>query len=269
MLNLYDILREVLNEAITPQEVTDAINNKVRVLIQYDDEKTHHTGMRIIEPYVYGTSRAGNDVLRAYQYNGDTARGVPKWKLFRLDRVTSWEPTEQHFNIDPKRNGWNAEDYNENGDGSMVNVLAQVQFDRSGESFSPNDTLNKIRRQRQNAQQSQPINVFKQGDNGNGPVIDDNMRDMIRRNMEITNKEKEQNGFNIKQIPRNSRGPIIPQDGESIEDARRRRKRERDRDYYYNVRKPRRQMAMADRGPIRSKGNEDNEEEIPLNDIER
>ena len=39
MINLYDILQEILTETVTPQDVNDAINNKIQVIINYSDEK--------------------------------------------------------------------------------------------------------------------------------------------------------------------------------------------------------------------------------------
>lgn len=127
-LNLFDILQNVLNEAVSSEDVNDAINNKFQVIINYRDDKSRAIEKRLIEPYVYGLSKAGNEVFRAYQYEGDTFRGKPKWKLFRLDRVESWNPTNQHFNQQPNERGWNAEHYNEN-DGSMPTVLNSVKFD--------------------------------------------------------------------------------------------------------------------------------------------
>ena len=72
---------------------------KYRILINYDDEDNHATGTRLVEPYVLGYTKAGNLAFRGYQYEGDTVRGVPKWKLFRLDRVINWQPTKQKFNV--------------------------------------------------------------------------------------------------------------------------------------------------------------------------
>ena len=128
MINLYEILQEILSESVTPQDVNDAIDNKLQVIINYSDEENHAPKKRLIEPYAYGMTKSGNAVIRAFQYNGDTFRGIPKWKLFRLDRITNWQPTEQHFNAQPKERGWNAEAYNEHGDNTMSNVLNQVVF---------------------------------------------------------------------------------------------------------------------------------------------
>jgi hypothetical protein len=243
MLNLYEILQQVLVENAFPKDVIDAINNKYRVIINYSDGENSAPNKRLIEPYAYGLSKAGNSVLRAYQYNGDTKRGIPKWKLFRLDRITSWQPTNQHFNISPNQNGWSAEDYNENGDGSMQTVLSQVKFDNGDNLYSPNDRLNKERLKTNRLKNSTPINIntMKEPSNQSGPIIepkntninantsasdikqpiqqqepqtnrgpivnndinktdtsnDNNFQQMLKRNLDITQKEKDRRGFSL------------------------------------------------------------------------
>lgn len=154
-LNLYNILQEVLNEAVDSNSVIDAIASKRQVIIKYSDEKDRAPGKRIIEPYVYGTTKAGNPCFRAFQYEGDTFRGKPKWKLFRLDRVTNWQPTDRHFNTTPAANGWPAEGYNEAGDDSMSQVLYQVHFDGNEEP----DSLTAARAKTERLQNSTPIKV--------------------------------------------------------------------------------------------------------------
>jgi len=222
MINLYEILQEVLNESVSTSSVDDVINNKYRVLINYDDEHYHATGIRLIEPYAYGYTKAGNLALRGYQYNGDTARGVPKWKLFRLDRIISWKPTTQKFNVEPKNNGWNAEPYNPNGDG-LITVLNQVNFDNNNEElYSPNNRLNNLRKRTDNIKQSTPINVSqfqKQPKPNQGGPVDNNVtqsvsdnnksefQKMLDRNLELTRKEKEKRGFSLSN-DNIKRGPI-------------------------------------------------------------
>lgn len=143
MFNLYDILSEItgkrgpINEnGATPGDVVDAITKKVIVKIHYDDGSSHKTGTRFIEPFAYGVSKAGNDVLRAFQVeagpNG-TLRGAPKWKLFRLDRIQDWRPTRTTFELTPDEAGWaNAMYFNRNGDNSMVSVKAIVDMPHHG-----------------------------------------------------------------------------------------------------------------------------------------
>ena len=220
MINLYEILQEILNESVTPQDVNNAIDNKLQVIINYSDEKNRAPKKRLIEPYAYGMSKGGNAVLRAFQYNGDTFRGVPKWKLFRLDRITNWQPTEQHFNAQPKERGWNAEAYNEHGDNTMTDVLNQVVFDYDDTSNNPyqkGSKLYNIRKQTDNIQQSKPINLQQMQDNPPGPIIqqpkekdkqNNDFQKMLQKNLEITRKEKAKRGFSLSK-PNNPRGPIV------------------------------------------------------------
>ena len=212
MLNLYEILKEVLNESVSSDSVNDAINNKYRILINYDDEDNHATGTRLVEPYVLGYTRAGNLAFRGYQYEGDTVRGVPKWKLFRLDRVINWQPTKQNFNVEPKDNGWSAEPYNYNGDGSLTSILNQVSFDNKEELFSPNDRLNTLRKKTDMLKNSTPINISQMQNqpkpNNSGPIANNvtnsvsnqntpDFQKMLDRNLELTRKEKTKRGFSL------------------------------------------------------------------------
>lgn len=178
-INLFNILKQVLTEEVDPKDVNHAINNKKRVVIRYNDEgkkdgSGRSEGARFIEPYVYGYTKSGNPCFRAYQYNGSSFRGVPKWKLFRLDRVISWEEMNSHFTVEPRENGWNAELYNRNGDESMSSVENQVHFDDL-HPYEPNSSLQASR------------------NNSNGSLIDrdSELQKMIDRNLNITAKEKQ------------------------------------------------------------------------------
>ena len=213
MINLYEILQQVLNESINPDSINDAINNKYRLLINYDDEKYHATGVRLVEPYVLGYTKAGNLAFRGYQYEGDTVRGVPKWKLFRLDRVISYKPTKQIFNVEPRENGWNAEAYNNNGDGSLVSILNQVSFNNEKEElYSPNNRLNTLRKKTDVMKKSTPINISQMQNqpkpNDGGPITNNvtksvsdkntpEFQRMLDRNLELTRKEKAKRGFSL------------------------------------------------------------------------
>lgn len=75
--------------------VNNAIRNLHPAKIRYDDgEEDAKTGLRTIYPVAYGISTAGNPVVRAYQPNGDSKRGVPNWKFFKLANITSWDTDE-------------------------------------------------------------------------------------------------------------------------------------------------------------------------------
>ena len=108
MTLLSEILNSVLRESlgVDISQIVDAINNRYAVHITYsgDDDrinlyKRSGNGKRLIQPYVIGKHRTtGNLVLRAYQMSGDTTDGISNgWKFFRIDRITSWNPTNYVF----------------------------------------------------------------------------------------------------------------------------------------------------------------------------
>lgn len=227
MLNLYKILKNVLTESVTPNEVNAAIDDKIQVIINYSDEENRAPNKRLIEPYAYGMTKNGNAVLRAYQYDGDTFRGKPKWKMFRLDRIQSWQPTEQHFNASPKERGWQAEDYNEQGDNSMTTVFNQVKFDYDQTNNNPyqkGSQLYNIRKKTDNIKKSKPIKIDQMQDNKPGPITSnsnnqqnqtqDDFQRMLKRNLEITQKEKDKRGFSLSN-KNNPRGPVTEPNDEN------------------------------------------------------
>lgn len=140
-LTLSDILRGLLIEGVSEKDVLDAIHNKYYVRIRYDDSAgdgnvNNKLGSRVIQPAALGSSVRGNPVLRAFQLNGASKRGAPKWKFFRLDRIMSWSPMRNKtFNSMP-------DGYNHNGDGSMISFIDNVKVNTSG------GTLDKVRADR-------------------------------------------------------------------------------------------------------------------------
>ncbi len=109
--------------AASVASINDAIKGRYQVTINYKGDPKHGIapGLRTIQIYVYGLSKAGNPCIRAYQPYGDTASKVPSWKLFRLDRITAWKPTFALFNKP-------APLFNPNGDKSMSAVYTIVNF---------------------------------------------------------------------------------------------------------------------------------------------
>jgi hypothetical protein len=135
MLNLYEILQKILTESVDAKNVMDAITNHNYVDVSYSDEENNAPGHRLIQPYAYGISKSNNGLLRAFQIEGDTLRGEPKWKTFRIDRITSWKPRKQTFNVPPPMQGYNVPEYNENGDRTMSKVILQAKFDNIKDSL--------------------------------------------------------------------------------------------------------------------------------------
>ncbi len=81
---------QLLNEDVT-QAITSAISLMKPAYIKYNSGgKEKATGRRLIYPVAYGLSKAGNPVVRAFEPSGDSLRGVPAWKFFRVDRIKWW-----------------------------------------------------------------------------------------------------------------------------------------------------------------------------------
>lgn len=112
-----DILSEmfILTEDASVDSINTAISGMHPAWIRYDDGKPNpKNGRRLIYPVAYGLTKAGNPVVRAFQPQGSTRRGVPKWKFFRLDRVKFWR-TVSSKTFNPEE----LEGFNDEGDNSM------------------------------------------------------------------------------------------------------------------------------------------------------
>ncbi|MHA1315077.1 MAG: hypothetical protein ACTSSI_10155 [Candidatus Helarchaeota archaeon] len=61
-------------------------------------------GIRLVEPYCYGISTRGNEVLRAYQISGYSESGENVgWKLFKVSDISDFSITDGEFSkIRPK-----------------------------------------------------------------------------------------------------------------------------------------------------------------------
>lgn len=69
--------------------ITAAIKAEHCITIDYEP------GQRLIEPHTLGRGADGQLLLRAYQVAGASASGEHEhWKLFRVDRIRSVEPTD-------------------------------------------------------------------------------------------------------------------------------------------------------------------------------
>ena len=128
-MKLYSLLNEIILEVASRTEVERAITNHDRVRIYYGGDEVEAEGERFIEPYVLGLSKAGNPILRAYQYKGVTDTEQPGWKTFRLDRMLDWDETNEFpFNTPISDRVRNIPKYNPNGDRSMITIYKQAKF---------------------------------------------------------------------------------------------------------------------------------------------
>ena len=127
-MKLYSILKQVILEAATRNEVEKAVVNHERVKIYYEGDETETPGFRYIEPYVVGVSEAGNEILRAYQYAGVSDTDKTGWKTFRLDKMTDWDEMNDTFNSPISDRVTGIPKYNPNGDGKMIRIYKQAKF---------------------------------------------------------------------------------------------------------------------------------------------
>jgi len=81
---------------MTYPALCDAIRLKHVVRVVY------HGGARDVEPYVYGRSATGDELLRAYQLHGASRSGaVAGWKTFRVADISSVSVTFEPFTARP------------------------------------------------------------------------------------------------------------------------------------------------------------------------
>lgn len=72
--------------------ICNAIRNKQILEFNYDG------GIRVVEPFCYGVSTAGFEVLRGFQTGGYSSSGNSLgWKLFRVDEISSIGNTTKKF----------------------------------------------------------------------------------------------------------------------------------------------------------------------------
>lgn len=141
-MRLSKIAKNIIMEtaAFKPKKVifdrlSKAIDKKERVSIMYMDTNNPEnrpikTGRRIdIEPVALGLSTAGNTVVRAYVFQGTSRRGIPNWKMFRLDRIA--RVFVSGFAISDKQRRYfekERQKYNPSGDRAMAKVFKVAKF---------------------------------------------------------------------------------------------------------------------------------------------
>ena len=152
-MKLYNLFEEIILEGLITEGVnTDQIINTIdgeyanngkkfirRIKIHYDGDdvtdKFGNTtrqgkGWRDIVVHAYGKLKnGGREAIRAYQVYGDSLRNSEEpsgWKLFRLDRITHWEPTNLKYWEPIEIDG---QPTNLTGDDSMEGKVRVVNFE--------------------------------------------------------------------------------------------------------------------------------------------
>jgi len=127
-MKLYNVTKSLILEIASIESIVDAIKKKKRMIIYYDGDEPGGKGLREIEPVCFGYSKAGNPVLRAWDSEGASHRGLlgtrpmPGWRLFRVDKILSFKPTGEYY--DTMR-----PNYNPRGDRSMTRIIINTKFD--------------------------------------------------------------------------------------------------------------------------------------------
>jgi predicted DNA-binding transcriptional regulator YafY len=99
-MKLYNAIKQLILEK-SFEQISNSVRNKNLVTIYYDGEDNGGKGLRVIEPFCFGISKAGNTVIRAWEREGASftaqkgEQPLPGWRLFRVDRIGS-------YNVDPR-----------------------------------------------------------------------------------------------------------------------------------------------------------------------
>jgi hypothetical protein len=83
--------------------ICDAIHLRIVLELRY------HAYSRLVEPYVYGVSRIGDELLRCYQVAGGSVGGDRRgWKLLKVSEIASFHATQTSF--EPRMSAYNPQD---------------------------------------------------------------------------------------------------------------------------------------------------------------
>lgn len=191
---LEQIFQELLTEEARAVDVVDAIKKRYEAKITYKaDNDPKGSGERIIQPVAYGTTKAGNPVIRAFEPYGDTKTKVPAWKFFRLDRITSWKALRQNKFSEPPADQWRISGaegkFNENGDKTMAEVFLVADFKGTKARYERGGLAKYNADRTARKKQDNPLHDFERNiekSKETGKV------DYIQRNVAAWNKEKEE-----------------------------------------------------------------------------
>jgi len=126
-MKLITTFKSLLTEVASLGDIQDSIKKRIVVTVYYDGDIPGGKGYRRIEPVCVGYSKAGNLVVRAWDIDGAShtdsigEKPLPGWRLFRADKILTYQPTSDTFSeVRPN--------YNPNGDKSMERVILNAKF---------------------------------------------------------------------------------------------------------------------------------------------
>jgi len=124
-MKLYNLVEGIILEVASKNSIMKIMDGKRLASIYYDDgEDPGGKNMRWVEVYCYGVSKAGNDMIRAYQIGGDTKTIQPGWKTFRVDRMNNLNMLGGKF-YEPRKL------FNPDGDKDMIQIYKILKFDNN------------------------------------------------------------------------------------------------------------------------------------------
>ena len=94
-------------------EIEKAIKEQKTICFTYEGYS------RVVEPYLIGISKKGNQVLSAYQVSGMSKTKIIGWKQFKIDAIESIKLMEDKFIV--------RKEYNPN-DKNMISILARIEL---------------------------------------------------------------------------------------------------------------------------------------------
>lgn len=137
---------QLLSEGVAVNDVVAAINGMYNVNITYQDSPQSPPSKRYIQVYVLGKTdgEIQNDAIRAYQIQGGSKTSSNGWKIFRLDRIQSWTPTNKKWYNPVSDYDASIPAYNQSGDRTLASVTQAVdpnKFGRIRSDINQNNNL--------------------------------------------------------------------------------------------------------------------------------
>jgi predicted DNA-binding transcriptional regulator YafY len=132
-MKLTTTLKSLLTEIASIESIASAIRGKQVCVIYYEGDEPGGKGLRLIEPVCLGTTKGGNRAVRAYDIEGASHTGylgkqiLPGWRIFRLDKILSLNPSGEVF-TNPR------EGFNVNGDKTFRGGVCLVKAEFNTET---------------------------------------------------------------------------------------------------------------------------------------
>lgn len=99
-----ELFKELLTEAVSMSRIINSMKDRTVNIIGYTTPGEDKVRYRPIEIYAYGYTKKGNPAILAWIRNDNSktlksgrSNDAIRWRIFRLDRVTSFQNTIQKY----------------------------------------------------------------------------------------------------------------------------------------------------------------------------